>query len=193
MLPVEMVARLPSRPPTQRWLIEELWADEGVGIIGGEPKCCKSFLALDLAVAVAAGVPCLRRFSVPRKGRVVLFPAEDAHHVVQERIRGICDEADADFNTLDVHVITSPVLRLDRDADRSSLRDTVAELKPRLLILDPFVRVHRIDENVAGEVAPILAYLRELQRELHVAVLVVHHARKGAAHARAGQALRGSS
>jgi len=193
MLPVERVSRLPTRPATQRWLVEQLWADEGVGIVGGEPKCCKSFLALDLAVAVASGAPCLRRFTVPTKGRVLLFPAEDAHHVVQERIRGICGEADVDFDTLDVHVITAPVLRLDRDSDCQALRETVAELHPRLLILDPFVRVHRIDENAAGEVAPILAFLRELQRELHVAVLVVHHARKGAAGSRAGQALRGSS
>ena len=36
-------------------------------------------------------------------------------------------------------------------------------------------------------------YLRELQRAHQLAVVVVHHARKGAARARAGQALRGSS
>jgi hypothetical protein len=35
--------------------------------------------------------------------------------------------------------------------------------------------------------------LRHLQRELHTAVALVHHARKGAAHERGGQALRGSS
>ena len=57
---------------------------------------------------------------------------------------------------------------------------------------DPFVRLHRIDENTASEVAPLLAYLRELQRTLGCAVALVHHARKGG-HARAGQALRGSS
>ena len=62
----------------QRWLVTSLWSEEAVGIIGGEPKCCKSFLALDLAVAVAAGTPCLRRFAVPRPGRVLLYAAEDA-------------------------------------------------------------------------------------------------------------------
>jgi hypothetical protein len=39
----------------------------------------------------------------------------------------------------------------------------------------------------------LLAFLRELQRRHGVAVLVVHHARKGAGGVRAGQALRGSS
>ena len=84
-------------------------------------------------------------------------------------------------------------MRLDVEADRQSLAETVAALRPRLLVLDPFVRLHRIDENVSGEVAPLLAYLRELQRRYQLAVVVVHHARKGAARARAGQALRGSS
>jgi hypothetical protein len=55
-----------------------------------------------------------------------------------------------------------------------------------------FVRLHRIDENTAYEVASLLAYLRELQRTLGCALVLVHHARKGG-HARAGQALRGSS
>jgi hypothetical protein len=146
-----------------------------------------------MAVAVAAGQPCLRRFAVPRPGPVLLYAAEDALHVVRRRLDGVCAAAGVALADLDVHVITVPTLRLDRPDDCQRLADTVAALAPRLLILDPFVRLHRIDENTAGEVAPLLAYLRELQRRHHLAVLVVHHARKGAACARAGQALRGSS
>jgi hypothetical protein len=59
--------------------------------------------------------------------------------------------------------------------------------------LDPFVRLHRVDENASGDVAPMLDFLRALQRTYGVAVVLVHHARKGGANMRAGQALRGSS
>jgi len=177
----------------RRWLIDGLWAEEGVGIVGGEPKCCKSFLALDMAVAVASGTSCLRRFAVARPGRVLLFAAEDALHVVRRRLDGISRAAGVALADVDIHVITAPTVRLDVEADRRSLTETVAALRPRLLILDPFVRLHRIDENVSGEVAPLLAFLRELQRRYQLAVVVVHHARKGAGRARAGQALRGSS
>ena len=170
-----------------------MWSEQAVGIVGGEPKCCKSFLALDLAVAVAAGVPCLRRFAVPRAGRVLLFAAEDALHIVRRRLEGISAAAGVALANLDIQVITAPTVRLDLDADRRNLAETVARLQPRLLILDPFVRLHRIDENASGEVAPLLAYLRELQRRHDVAVLVVHHAKKGGGGVRAGQALRGSS
>jgi RecA-family ATPase len=192
-LPVQPAWRLAEAADQQRWLVDQLWSEEAVGIIGGEPKCCKSFLALDLAVAVAAGTPCLRRFAVQRPGRVLLYPAEDALHVVRRRLEGICAAAGTSLAELDVQVITAPSLRLDLEADRARLEQTVATLRPRLLILDPFVRLHRIDENVSGDVAPLLAFLRELQRRHAVAIAVVHHARKGAGAVRAGQALRGSS
>ena len=193
LLPVEPAWRLAERAEEHRWLVTGLWAEQAVGIVGGEPKCCKSFLALDLAVAVASGMPCLRRFPVSRAGRVLLFAAEDALHIVRRRLEGIAAAVGVALADLDIQVITSPVLRLDLDADRRNLADTVARLQPRLLILDPFVRLHRIDENASGEVAPLLAYLRELQRRHGVAVLLVHHARKGGGGMRAGQALRGSS
>jgi len=193
VLAVQPAHRLLDRPEQQRWLVTDLWSEQAVGIIGGEPKCGKSFLALDLAVAVAAGTPCLRRFPVVRPGRVLLYPAEDALHIVRRRLDGICAAAGRDLTELDLQVITAPSLRLDLAADRASLDETVARLRPRLLILDPFVRLHRIDENISGEVAPLLAFLRDLQRHHAIAVVVVHHARKGAANIRAGQALRGSS
>jgi hypothetical protein len=191
-LPVRLAAQLEAWPASRRFLIDELWGEQAVGIVGGEPKCCKSFLALDLAVAVASGRPALRRFAVTEPGPVLLYAAEDALHVVRERLVGICAAAGIELDALALHVITAPSLRLDHEPDCDALRETVARLRPRLLVLDPFVRLHRVNENAADEVAPLLAYLRELQRTHGCAVLLVHHARKGG-HARAGQALRGSS
>jgi hypothetical protein len=193
LFPTSPAHQLERRPPERRWLIDALWAAQAVGIVGGEPKCCKSFLALDIALAVASGAPCLRRFPPAQTGRVLLYAAEDALHIVRQRLHGLALAAGVDFAALDIQVITAPSLRLDRAGDQERLRATVEALRPTLLVLDPFVRLHRIDENAAAEVAPLLADLRDLQRHFHCAVLLVHHARKGAAHLRAGQALRGSS
>ena len=122
LLPVVPAWRLADRAEDQRWLVTGLWSEQAVGIIGGEPKCCKSFLALDLAVAVAAGVPCLRRFAVPRAGRVLLYAAEDALHIVRRRLDGICAAAGLGLADLDVQVITAPAVRLDLEADRAGTR-----------------------------------------------------------------------
>jgi hypothetical protein len=193
-LTVVRAADLEDGDTVARWLVEPLWAWSAVGVLGGSPKCCKSWLALELAVSVASGTPCLGVFAARDPGPVLLYMAEDAAPVVKARLIGICRARKVDLTALPIHVITVPVLRLDRGRDQARLREAVRRCAPRLLLLDPFVRLHRIDENDAGEVSALLGYLRALQRQLDVAVLVVHHARKnGSGRAQAGLALRGSS
>src|ERR1035438_9116711 len=94
---------------------------------------------------------------------------------------------------LPVQVITAPSLRLDTATDRLRLSPTVQAQHPVLLVLDPLIRLHRVDENDATQIAALLSYLRELQRQFQLAVLLVHHARKDSQSSRPGQALRGSS
>ena len=192
-LPIQRASQLSSTGPQTQWLIEGLWSDQAVGILGGEPKCCKSFLALDVAVSVASGAACLRQFPVRRSGPVLLFPAEDSLAVVRQRLEGIAAAAQVPFDSLPVQVITAPTLRLDAPTDRARLLETVQQLRPRLLILDPLIRLHRVDENDATQIAALLSYLRELQRQFELAVMLVHHARKDSHASRPGQALRGSS
>src|SRR5207237_5997327 len=102
LLPTSRAAELAAPPNRdQAWLIESLWSAQGVGIIGGEPKCGKSFLALDLAVAVASGTPCLRRFPTCQRGPVLLFAAEDAPQIVRQRLEGIAHAAGVELQSLD--------------------------------------------------------------------------------------------
>ena len=75
-LPVVPAAELEEPQPERRWLVESLWARAGVGIVGGAPKCCKSWLALDLVLSVASNTPVLGRFAVPGPGALgILVPA----------------------------------------------------------------------------------------------------------------------
>ena len=174
-----------------RWLVEPLWGAGAVGIIGGAPKSCKTWLALEMAVAVASGRPCLGRFRVPSPGPALLFAAEDTPHQVKRRIESLARARHADFDTLDVRLIVETSLRLDLAQDLKRLHLTLDKHRPKLLILDPYVRLQRADENDAREVSAILSALRELSRTFQTAVALVHHARKNAAEL-PGQALRGS-
>jgi len=193
LLPVVRACDLDEPTAAQHWLVESLWARAGVGIIGGSPKSCKSFLALDLALSVASSTPCLGCFHVADPGPVLVYFAEDPPGVVRQRLNALTRQRDLQLSDLSLHVITATGLRLDRDRDQHRLDRTLAALHPRLLLLDPFVRLHRINENDAGEVSRVLAFLRELQRQHDLAVMVVHHTRKnGPAGVQAGQGLRGS-
>ena len=163
-------------------------------MIGGAPKCSKTWLGLDLALSVATGTACLGKYAVPQPGPVLVYLAEDALPVLRARVEGMARHRGLDLQGVDLHVITAPMLLLDREPHRTRLLQTAQWLRPRLLLLDPLVRLHGIDENHAGEVAQLLAYFRTLQRQLNLSVVLVHHTRKNApAGVAAGQGLRGSS
>lgn len=175
------------------WLVDGIWSKEGVGILGGLPKSFKSWLSLDLAVSVASGTPALGAYAVPQAGPVLLFAAEDPATTVRSRLDGLAASRGLDLAKIPIQVILDSSLRLDTVPDQVRLSAAVSRHRPVLLLLDPFVRLHRIDENSALEVSGILAYLRDLQRKHHVAILVVHHARKaGAGSGQVGLSLRGS-
>jgi hypothetical protein len=193
-LPVVRVGEISSEDDAHRWLVEELWGARSVGVIGGAPKCAKTWLGLDIALSVATGTACLGKYVVPEPGPVLMYLAEDSLPAVRERVAGMARHRDIELGKVEIHVITAGALRLDRDRDRMRLLETTRLLRPRLLLLDPLVRLHGIDENNASEVATLLAYFRSLQRLLDVSVIVVHHTRKNAtAGVAAGLGLRGSS
>jgi hypothetical protein len=175
---------------TIRWRIDQVWGD-GVGILGGPPKCGKSWFGLDMAISLASATPFLGHFAVHSPGPTLVYLAEDALPQVRARIAGICSHRGIDLSALDVHVITAPAVRLDQSADQKRLSATLEQLRPKLLLLDPLVRLHRLDENSSADISSLLGYLRELQRRYDVAVVVTHHMRK-AIRAHLGQALRGS-
>jgi hypothetical protein len=176
------------------WLIDQLWTAQAVGIIGGNPKSYKTWMALEMAVAVASGSACLATFVVPSPGPVLLYAAEDSASALRLRLESLAQHHGIPLACLDMRVITVDSLRLDRMADQERLAATLLLHRPALLILDPLVRLHAIDENAAGEIAALLGYLRALQRQAGSAIALVHHARKHvAAQGGAGYSLRGSS
>jgi hypothetical protein len=189
--PVLRAADIPVDDKRPRWLIEGLWGASAVGLVSGHPKVGKSWLGLELATSVATGTPCLAHFPVRTPGPALVYLAEDSLPQVRERLACLARHRQLELSALDVQVITTPRLRLDLDADRARLLATVRTVQPRLLLLDPLVRLHNVDENDAQQVSALLAGLRDLQRRCDLAIVIVHHARKAPA-AHDGQALRGS-
>jgi len=190
-LPVSRVGDLEAKPEGERWLVEGLWTRRAVGVLGGPPKAFKTWVGLDLALSVASGTPCLSRFPVMETGPVLAYLAEDPGEEVRARTAALAKGRGLTLDALDLFVITSPVLWLDDQEHRERLRKTIEVLRPKLLLLDPLVRLHRQDENDVRAVSALLGHLRELNRTFDLAVVLVHHTSKKE-RACPGQALRGS-
>jgi len=191
-LPTLPVHAIDPEPEGAQWLVQDLWSAAAVGVIGGPPKVCKSTLALDLAVSVASATACLGRFEVHTPGPVLVYLAEDALPRIRDRVAQLCQHRGLSLPGLALHVVTAPSLRLDLERDRRALQQTLSSLRPTLLILDPLVRLHCLDENSASDVSGLLSFLREINRRYHMALVLVHHMAKRSRRD-LGQALRGSS
>lgn len=189
--PIRRVAEIESIPLEQQWLIEQLWLALGVGVLGGAPKTFKTWIAAEIAMAVATGVPAFGRFRVRQPGTVLFFGAEDSLPALRTRFEGIAAERGVALDAVPLYLLDVAQLRLDRPDQLARLSATISACAPRLLVLDPFVRLARVDENSAAEVSAVLGSLRELNRVHDLAILLVHHARKSSG-ASPTQAFRGS-
>ena len=189
--PIRRVADVEPISPDQQWLIEFLWLALGVGVLGGAPKTFKTWIAAEFAMAVATGLAAFGRFRVLQPGPVLFFGAEDSLSALRTRFEGIALQRGIALSEVPIYLLDVAQLRLDRADQLARLSATVAACAPRLLVLDPFVRLARVDENSAAEVSGVLGSLRELNRTHDLAILLVHHARKSSGSSPT-QAFRGS-
>lgn len=148
-------------------------------------------MGCELAFAVATGSPALGRFPVREKGTVLFYGAEDDQPSLRARFEGIARARALGLEAASLFLLDVTQLRLDQLSDVVRLRATVEKHRPALVVLDPFVRLARVDENSAAEVSAVLGDLRSIQRELGTAILLAHHMRKSASSDK-GYQLRGS-
>lgn len=191
-LPFARIADVAKLPEGERWLVDGLLTRSSIMVLAAAPKTGKTWVALAIAVGVASGTPVMGRFLAPVAGPVLLFPAEDDPRSVRGRIEAIALGAGTAFDTLPIHIITADQLRLDDATDREKLEELLEHLRPRLLVLDPLVRLHSGAESYVGHVSELFRYLRSLQRRFEVAILLTHHVAKNRTGAGPGQAMRGS-
>ena len=152
--------------------------DRSLLLIVGQPKANKSFLALNMGVAIASGTD-FAGFTVVDKHRVLFLSAEGGYYSNRERIKTIT----ADIDEADLHEIffsTKVVPDLGNDADDTIFKECIEKYNPKVLILDPFIRFHTADENSSSSMSNIFAKIRKLIDGHDIAVILVHHEGKNA-------------
>jgi hypothetical protein len=180
-----------------RWLVRDLITRLGVAVIGGEPKAAKTWLATELALAIATGTRACGHFYADA-GAVAYFYAEDLDVQVRNRMRALL--AGADRRLARGRLFARPrALFLDvlRDEDLAWIVASVRKLGVQLdaLVLDPLRDLHSGEEDKSDSMRDVMRRMRVLVELLGCTIIVIHHAAKATketAKRRPGQNLRGS-
>ena len=152
---------------------------EGLVILAGKPKVRKSWMALDVALATAAGRLCLGDRK-PQQGAVLYLGLEDGERRMQRRIDKLLPTFGAEWPEA-FHYATQ-WLRADQGGVEEIDRWCDENPTARLVVIDVLARFRAPANNRASAYAEdyaALAQLQELAIKRAIAVLVIHHTRKG--------------
>ena len=160
-------------PPIQ-WIVPDI-VPEGLSLLAGKPKLGKSWLALDMACAVAMGSTVLGKACDPAP--VLYLALEDNRRRLKKRLARVHDLGAWPEN---LHLATE-AKRLDAGG-LEALRQWCADHPAaRLVIIDTLACVKPINANRQSDYQADYAALRGLHglaNELAIAIVVVHHVRK---------------
>ncbi len=177
----------PARAPVKVWGLAELLAADfpepvwvvdgllpaGLSLLAGRPKLGKSFLGLQLALAVGAGGRFLDR--PVTRGQALYIALEDSPRRLQGRLRDMGAEA-----LEGLHVAFHwPALNTPEGLD--ALADAIRSNGLRLVVIDTLARAikGRLDWDNLTEVTAMLGALQELALAANCCVLLIDHHRKG--------------
>ena len=170
--------------PPLRWIVRDL-LPEGLTILAGNPKSGKSFLALNIGLAVATGGMALGSISV-EQGEVLYGAFEDGERRLQARISQMLAD-DQSPSTLHFRLELPPLTGKNRgDVGEQGAEDKILQhlqrfQNTRLVVLDVLGRIRRSgsrNDPMYQVETDLLARLQQIAVELQIAILVLHHRRK---------------
>lgn len=165
---IKRVDEIEPFDPTDFWLIEYLWENNSVGVIGAPSKSFKSTLTLNLACAVATGKPFDGR--EVKQGAVLIIQGENNLSMEQHKIYSITGETELPIYFVDDNITMDHIYKL---------KDSIIKLGIKLLIIDPmYLLFGSGDINKHQDIVLRLEMLSDLSKNTNCSIMLVHHSRK---------------
>ena len=192
--------------PARVWIVDHLLLRGTVTVLTAPGGSGKTTFTMGLAISIATGKPILD-MTVRFPGKVWIWNLEDDNDELTRSVKAACQHHGINEKDLE------PTLFLNSALDGSSLctategRDGMTLLQPvfeeiscalknngiRVLIIDPFVSSHAVEENSNTKIDKIVKAWARVAREADCAVIIVHHTSKSGAGEVSSASARGAS
>ncbi len=153
----------------QRFIVEGI-IYPGIHILSGDPKIGKSWMMLDMCLAVAKGENFLGRKT--EQGQVVYMALEDTFVSLQSRMYELTDEPSENlFFTLLANSIGNGL-----EEDLRECKKMFLDLK--MVVIDTLQKIRNNIDSKYGADYQELSILKSIADQLGIAIVLVHHNRK---------------
>lgn len=187
-LAVQFADELPTEFEAPDELIEGLLTAGAASILYGDSNCGKTFLAVDMACAVARGVEWLGRKTEPG---LALYLAAESPQSIRSRLQAY--QAHHGARVPDFAIVASPVNLFDNEADAAAIVQTVEAVarqrgKPvRLVVGDTLARLSAgANENSGEDMGRVVRRIDAIRAATGAHFLLIHHSGKVAANGARG-------
>jgi len=162
--------------PPEPIIKDGILLDKTILAVIGPAKTKKTYISMNFANAIASGGS-FAGFEASGTNKVMYLCAEGGYFPNRDRIKIIAKDLDDEM--LNSIIFPDYVnLTINNPEDYLLLKDLIREHKPRVLIIDPFIRFHDVDENASNSISGIFKLFRELIEMFSISIILVHHAGK---------------
>ncbi len=178
--------RLSSEAVTPRnWLVPDMIPASDITLLGGDGGTGKSLVALQLAASVACGHAWLNKFVF--KHSALFISAEDTRDEIHRRLDAIRKSYGvtyADLNTLHLLSLAGEDAILAAPSRGNilhptpvfeALKNSIAQIKPALLVLDTLADLFGGEENQRAQARQFVQLLRGLCIAYGVTIVLLNH------------------
>lgn len=185
-----------------QWLIDNVVPLCSVVMIAGDSGIGKTWLLLDLILAVATGGLWLGQFKC-KQGSVLVFDEENIIPLLQERLSQLCAARGiGKLSNLPIEFMVGQFIDITPLRDYKTgeeipshtfldVLETAKAIKPTMMTFDSFIRFHHANENSSTEMKAVSAQIKRMSQETGAACVINHHFVKSGSGA-SGQRIRGS-
>src|SRR5882724_1742430 len=182
-----------ANAPGIRWRIDKILPREGVAVIYGPPAVGKSFMIIDLLMAIVRGIPYGHDGFTTEQGPALYVLAEGAAGV-RQRLRAYQQVNRLTPDSPALHVISEAPNLFD-NYDTQALIDAIVPTGAQVAVIDTLAAsMMGGDENATKDMGIVLGNCRRLAAAIGGLVILVHHVGKDASREERGNSsIRGNS
>lgn len=166
------------------WIVPGIIARNSLGFVAGLPETGKTWLLIDLAIALArsqssSATAWLGQFPV-NPATVLFIDQERFKGETQRRFKSVLSAKRLTGGDCGSRLIIQcgTSTRVDNDIDYIGLRDKLRSIRPDVVIVDSFATFHTSEENDRGQIQKVLERIKQLRNEFSCAFVFIDHETK---------------
>jgi hypothetical protein len=178
-----------ARLPRQQWLIRKLLVEKTASILSADSGSFKSFIALEMALCIALGVP-FHGFEVKQGAAVYIAP--EGFYTLLDRATAWAQHHDCELPE-NFHILKVPV-NVSDPAIVAAFAAQIESHSPALVVLDTLSQCAiGLNENANNEMALFVGGMMALGHRIGAHVMALHHNSKGTGAFRGAGAIKANA